>query len=106
MVEFSTVGYSEDKQLGVWQEIMSDVYYSVEIKRTLNKGLRGQIRQYDIGSLSITTFDSDEQRVFRTGSRIARDPDDSYVFVTPVRKDLYFSQAGRAGLIRTFCVER
>jgi AraC-like DNA-binding protein len=100
MKAFSTLDYTEDKQLGAWQEIMSDVYYSVEVKRTLQHGLRGKIRQYDVGSLSITTFDADEQRVFRTQSRISRDPDDSYVFVTPVRKELYFSQAGRSGFVK------
>lgn len=100
MKSFSTHDYSQDKQLGAWQEIMSDVYYSVEVKRTFKEGLRGQIRQYDIGPVSITTFDSDEQRVFRTGPRIARDPDDSFVFVTPVRKELFFSQAGRSGFVR------
>lgn len=100
MKAFSTLEYSEDKQLGAWQEIMSDVYYSVEVKRMRSQGLRGQIRQYDIGSLSITTFDADEQRVFRTQARISRDPDDSYVFVTPVRKELYFSQAGRSGFVK------
>jgi len=100
MKSFSTQDYAEDRQLGVWQEIMSDVYYSVEVKRTLKGGLRGQIRQYDIGPVSITTFDADEQRVFRTATRIARDPDDSYVFVMPARKELYFNQAGRSGFIK------
>lgn len=100
MKAFSTLDFSEDKQLGAWQEIMSDVYYSVEVKRTLKQGLRGQIRQYDIANVSITTFDSDEQRVFRTQSRISRDPDDSYVFVMPVRKELYFNQAGRSGFVK------
>lgn len=79
---------------------MSDVYYSLEIKRSDVDGLRGRIRQCDIGPVSITTFDSDEQRVFRTRSRIARDPDDSYVLVMPVRKNLYFSQNGRSGFVK------
>lgn len=33
MKAFSTLDYSEHKQLSVWQEIMSDFYYSLEIKR-------------------------------------------------------------------------
>ena len=100
MKAFSTLDYPEHKQLGAWQEIMSDVYYSVEIKRALNRGLRGHITQYDIANVSITRFDADEQRVFRTQSRISRDPDDSYVFVAPVRKELYFSHAGRSGFVK------
>lgn len=100
MKAFSTLDYSEHTQLRVWQEIMSDVYYSLEIKRSQKDGLRGKIRQYDIGPVSITTFDADEQRVFRTKTRIARDPDDSYVFVMPVRKELYFNQNGRSGFVK------
>lgn len=100
MKAFSTLDYPEYKQLGAWQEIMSDVYYSVEIKRALNRGLRGHITQYDIANVSITRFDADEQRVFRTQSRISRDPDDSYVFVAPVRKELYFNHAGRSGFVK------
>ena len=100
MKAFSTKDYSEDKQLGAWQEIMSDVYYSLEIKRSQTRGLRGKIRKYDIGPVSITTFDADEQRVFRTKPRIARDPEDAYVFVMPVRKDLYFNHNGRSGFVK------
>ncbi len=61
---------------------MSDVYYSVEVKRAEKHGLRGQIRQYDIGALSITSFDTDEQRVFRTQSH-QPGPGRFLLFVTP-----------------------
>lgn len=100
MQTFSTLDFATHKQLRAWQEIMSDVYYSLEIKRANAHELRGKIRQYDIGPVSITTFDSDEQRVFRTKSSIACDPDDSYVFVMPVLKDLYFNHGGRAGFVK------
>jgi len=99
MKAFSTLKYTEDRQLGAWQEILSDVYYSLEVTRS-TRSLRAQIRQYDIANVSITTFDADEQRVFRTQSRISRDPNDSYVFVMPVRKDIYYSQGGRSGFIK------
>jgi AraC family transcriptional activator of tynA and feaB len=99
MKAFSTEPIASLKQLQAWQEIMSDVYYSVEIKRNSGRSLRGQIKEYDVGSVSITTFDSDEQRVFRTRQRIACDPDDSYVLVMPARKHLYYSQGGRSGVV-------
>lgn len=100
MREFSTHCYSENKQLGIWREIMSDVYYSLEIQRSRIDSLRARIRQYDIGDVSITNFDADQQRVFRTRSRISGDPDDSFVFIMPVRKELYFSQNGRSGFVK------
>lgn len=98
--EFSTLSYPEEKQLGIWREIMSDVYYSLEIQRNRIDGLRARIRQFDIGDVSITNFDADQQRVFRTRSRISGDPDDSFVFVMPARKELYFSQNGRSGFVK------
>jgi AraC-like DNA-binding protein len=99
MKTFSTSPLDEQAQLRAWQEIMSEVYYSVEIGRQTSGGLRGVIKELEFGSLSITTFDSDEQRVFRTRARIARDPDDSYVFVMPARQNLFYSQNGRQGIV-------
>lgn len=99
MKSFSTSGFASGKQLSAWQEIMSDVYYNLEIKCPLDDGLRGLIREFDIGPVSVTSFDSDEQRVLRTRSRIAADPDDSFVFVMPIRRDLYYCQQGRSGIV-------
>ena len=58
------------------------------------------IRQFEVGCLSITNFDSDAQRVFRTRPRISCDPEDAFVFVTPFRGDLYYSQMGRSGFVK------
>ena len=99
MKSFTTGTFNPARQLSAWQEIMSEVYYSLEIRRTARDGLRGLIREYEVGPVSITTFDSDEQRVLRTRDRIASDPDDSFVFVMPTRKHLYYSQNGRSGII-------
>lgn len=99
MTYFSTFGFARQKQVAAWQEIMSDVYYSLEINGTSSDGLRGTIHQFDIGHLSITNFDADAQRVFRTRPRIARDPEDAFVFVAPFREVLYFSQMGRSGFV-------
>ncbi len=78
---------------------MSEVYFSLEIKSEAGDGFRGLIKEYDVGPVSITTLDSDQQRAFRTKQRISVDPDDSFVFVMPVRQDLYFSQLGRSGMV-------
>ena len=99
MKVFSTQDFARGRQLAAWREIMSEVYFSLDIENERGDGFCGIIKEFDVGSVSITTLDSDQQRAFRTKRRIAVDPDDSFVFVMPVRKDLYFNQLGRSGVV-------
>lgn len=97
--------YSLDPDLSThpvsrWEEIMSEVYYKLDIKSDRRKNLAGSIEEYGIDGLSITKFSSDQQRVLRSPSKIAIDPDDSYVLVFPLSHDLYFEQLGRNGFIK------
>lgn len=97
--------YSLDPDLSThpvsrWEEIMSEVYYKLDIKSDRRKDLTGSIEEYDVDGLSITKFSSDQQRVLRSPSKIAIDPDDSYVLVFPLSDDLYFEQLGRNGFIQ------
>ncbi|MCB1431173.1 MAG: AraC family transcriptional regulator [Alphaproteobacteria bacterium] len=96
--EFTTDTITATRQLPAWREIMSDVYYSVDIVRP-EQHLRGKIREVEIENLSFTRFDSDHQRVLRTRSKIAQDPDDSYVFIMPQREKMFYSQLGRTGFV-------
>ena len=96
--EFNTDAFQSSRQLRAWREIMSDVYYSVDIGRP-ESHLRGSLREVEIGNLSVTRFDSDRQRVFRTSEKIAEGPDDSYVFIMPQREKMYYSQLGRSGFV-------
>ncbi len=96
--EFTTEPIHAARQLRAWREIMSDVYYSVDIARP-ETHLRGRLREVEIGNLSVTRFDSDHQRVFRTREKIAVGPDDSYVFIMPQREKMYYSQLGRSGFV-------
>ncbi len=96
--EFNTDAITATRQLPAWREIMADVYYSVDIVRP-EQDLRGRIREVEIDSLSVTRFDSDHQRVLRTRSKIAQDPDDSYVFIMPQREKMFYSQLGRSGFV-------
>jgi len=99
MKTFSTQAIASGRQLSAWREIMSEVYFSLEIKSEAGDGFRGLIKEYDVGPVSITTLDSDQQRAFRTKGRISVDPDDSFVFIMPVHQELYFSQLGRSGTV-------
>lgn len=96
--EFDTSTVQTSRQLRAWREIMSDVYYSVDIARP-ESHLRGQLREVEIGNVSVTRFDSDHQRVFRTRQKIAEGPDDSYVFIMPQREKMFYSQLGRTGFV-------
>jgi len=97
--QFTTASVDVARQLNKWREIMGDVYYSVDVLRD-HRQLRGSIDEAKAGQVSVTRFDSDEQRVQRTRSCISRSPDDSYVMVFPRRKALFYSQAGRSGFIQ------
>ena len=96
--EFTTDTIQSSRQLGAWREIMSDVYYSVDVMRPATD-LRGRLREVEIGNVSVTRFDSDHQRVFRTRQKIVEGPDDSYVFIMPQREKMYYSQLGRSGFV-------
>ncbi len=92
-------GVAPTKQLSCWQQIMSEVYYRLEIKSDRRQGLRGLIREYPVDRLSITEFFSDRQRVLRTRHRIRQDCEDSFVMVFPLQGRLYYEQAGRNGTV-------
>ena len=88
------------RQLARWQQFMSEVYYRLEIKSDRADGLRGELKEYPLADMSVSRFFSDRQRVLRTRGRIAEDPEDSFVFVFPVRNSLYYEQLGRNGYVQ------
>ncbi|MEQ8655103.1 MAG: helix-turn-helix domain-containing protein [Kiloniellales bacterium] len=96
---FSTLDQPEHRQLSWWQEVLSEVYYNLEVDRGPGEGLRGKIVENGFEGLSITRFAADGQRVMRTSRRIAADDDDHLVFVFPRSEQLYYSHAGRNGFV-------
>ncbi|MBP6706683.1 MAG: AraC family transcriptional regulator [Achromobacter sp.] len=96
----STIGVDSSRQLLKWQQIMSDVYYRVDIVGDRKHGIRGKLAEQALGRVSLTRFDSDRQRVLRTRAHIASDGDDSYVLVFPETGPLYFEHQGRNGYVQ------
>lgn len=94
---FSTEQVPPERSLRWWQEALSEVYYNLEVYSPHSEGIRGKLTEYDIGSVSLSRFVSEEQRVFRTRARIAMDGDDSFVIVMPDNGPMFYSQAGRSG---------
>ncbi len=74
---FTTSSQPDGRKLAWWQDVLSDVYYNLEVFSDHRDGLRARIDEQVFGPASITLFDADNQRVLRTRSRIARDADDS-----------------------------
>lgn len=96
---FNTSLLPAERQVAWWQEVMSEVYYKVDVYSSHTDGLRGQIVEHELDALSITFFSADNQRVLRTSSKIVADDDDSFVLVIPKREHLFYSQAGRNGFL-------
>ncbi len=95
---FTTDKRPNHKQVAWWQEILSDVYYKVEVCTEHTDSLRGKIVEQAVGDVSITHFSADSQRVLRTREKIAAD-DDAFVLVFPRREQLYYNQGGRNGFV-------
>lgn len=98
MEKFSTLSIDPSHQSKKWQMFMREVYYDLEVKG-VSQSLRGQLSTYHVGDVSLSQFDSDAQRVFRTTERVRTAPDDSYVCVLPVRGKLFFNQNDREGFL-------
>jgi len=97
--KFTTLDKPAAKQIAWWQEVLSEVYYNLEVYSDGRDGLRGEILEYDLDGLSLTRFSSDWQRVLRTSRRIAADDDDYVVVVFPRSKPMFYSQLGRSGVL-------
>jgi len=94
---FTSIDQPPARQLRWWQEVLSDIYYNLEVISAHEEGLFGRIVEHDLGHASITEFAADSQRVLRTRSRIAMDDVDAFVVVIPMEKPLFFNQSGRSG---------
>ncbi len=94
---FTTDNQPSPKQLAWWQEVLSDIYYKVDVYSDHTDGLHGKIVEQVVGDVSITHFSADSQRVLRTREKIAADDDDAFVLVIPRREPLYYNQSGRNG---------
>jgi AraC-like DNA-binding protein len=94
---FTTEVQPSHKQLAWWQEVLSDIYYNVEVYSDHTDGLHGKIVEQVVGDVSITHFSADSQRVLRTREKIAADNDDAFVLVLPRQEHLFYNQSGRNG---------
>jgi AraC family transcriptional activator of tynA and feaB len=96
---FSTVGVPASDTVGVWREYMAEVYYCVDVKPRDEDFVSGELRDLSLGRLGLSNFKANQQRVFRYAAAAKSDSSDNFVFIFPIRHQLYFDQRSRAGFI-------
>lgn len=69
---FTTDNAPGSKRLAVWQDIVCDVYVQLDCKSDMGSTFHGEITRTPLAGAACSNVSSDEQRVCRTPSRIAR----------------------------------
>lgn len=98
--EFSTVGLHENKRLNAWREIVSDVFFNVEIDAdSTREDWIASIAEFNLQGLGISEYQTESARGIRSRQSIAAECDEFYLFVFPRCGTMYFSQYAREGLV-------
>lgn len=77
---FTTEESPRHRRLARWQDIVCDVYVGLDCKSDLGAAFHGEVKHAALGSAVCSEVSSEQQRVFRTPSRIARS-DAAYVLI-------------------------
>lgn len=93
---FRTSDVPPDRSLGAWRDFMSMIYYRVDVSSPRSDGLRGELKELQLGPAGLSRFISDQQRVFRHRSSAVQDNADHLVFIFPRQGRCYFDQLGRS----------
>ncbi|MEZ5922937.1 MAG: helix-turn-helix domain-containing protein [Hyphomicrobiaceae bacterium] len=93
---FRTSDVPASRSLGAWRDFMSMIYYRVDVSSPRSDGLRGELKELQLGPIGLSRFMSDQQRVFRHRSSALRDNADHFVFIFPRQGRCYFDQLGRS----------
>ena len=75
-IQFTTDGSPGYRRLALWQDIVCDVFVGLDCKSDLGSAFHGSVTQASLGKAICSDVCSDQQRVFRTPSRIARSDQD------------------------------
>jgi len=99
--QFSTDALHASKRLGAWREMISDVFFNVDIDvdRTTQENWLASISVVEVQNLSISQYVTDRARGIRSRRSIAADCEEFYIFVFPIRGAMYFSQYAREGTV-------
>src|SRR5216683_1373859 len=75
-IQFTTDDSPGYRRLALWQDIVCDVFVGLDCKSVLGSAFHGSVTQASLGKAICSDVCSDQQRVFRTPSRIARSDQD------------------------------
>ncbi|MGQ0685711.1 helix-turn-helix domain-containing protein [Bradyrhizobium sp.] len=99
-VQFATDGVPAYRRLALWQDIVCDVYVQLDCKSDLGSAFHGRVTRAPLGQASCTEVSSQQQRVFRTRSRIARSSEDFFLIALGKHGVGGVAQDGREAVVR------
>lgn len=99
-VQFATDGVPAYRRLALWQDIVCDVYVQLDCKSDLGSAFHGRVTRAPLGQASCTEVSSQQQRVFRTRSRIARSSEDYFLIALGKNGVGGVAQDGREAAVR------
>lgn len=97
---YSTAGIEGKRSLKAWRQAMAEVYYRLDITPAHADSVRGELLDWQSGTLGVSSFKADAQRVIRDKSAAKADKTEDFVFLFPTRKLLRYQQRGRDGLVQ------
>ena len=100
LVQFATDGVPAYRRLALWQDIVCDVYVQLDCKSDLGSAFNGRVTRAPLGEASCTEVSSQQQRVYRTRSRIARSHEDFFLIALGKHGVGGVAQDGRETVLR------
>ena len=99
-VQFATDGVPAYRRLALWQDIVCDVYVQLDCSSDLGSAFNGRVARAPLGEASCTEVSSQQQRVYRTRSRIARSHEDFFLIALGKHGVGGVAQDGRETVLR------
>ena len=96
---FSTDALHTSKKLGAWREMISDVFFRVDIDTATTDTWSASISEVNLQRSSISRYITERARGVRSRHAISEDIEEFYIFVFPLEGTMYFSQYGREGVV-------
>ena len=95
---YSTGSLSGSESIAAWRQAMAEVYYRLDIQARHDDRVVGELIDVQFGSMGLSNFKADAQRVIRRKESAKIDGSEDFVFLFPIRKGLEFEQRGRTGM--------
>jgi AraC-like DNA-binding protein len=96
---FTTESAPTHRRLALWQDIVCDVFVQLDCKSDLGANFHGAITSATVGKARCSEVSSNQQRVLRTPSRIARAHDDFVLIALGKRGAGAVLQDGRETIV-------